>query len=260
MGETIVARARTANARNDILTGGIVLAAIVMFVGTGGQLLSSTIAMLSGVGGGADRTLTIALLLNIALILFGWRRYRDLSNEVDERTAAEHRAQSLAIRDPLTGFYNRRALTDNGGALVANALRRNKAVALLMLDLDHFKNINDVHGHAVGDALLKTVAAEIATLMPPSALTARLGGDEFACIFAFDHGHPDVVERVSQAIVSRLAQPFDADGVLVHISVSCGIARSESDCSDVDSLMRRADIAMYAAKHQGRNRHSWFDA
>lgn len=260
MRETIITRARTANARNDILTGGIVLAATVMFVGTGGQLVSSTIAMLSGVGGGADRTLTIALLLNIALILFGWRRYRDLTNEVTEHVAAEQRAQSLAIRDPLTGFYNRRAITEHGGALVAGAFRRQKAVALLMLDLDHFKNVNDVHGHAVGDALLKAVAAEIATIMPPSALTARLGGDEFVCIFAFDHGHPDVVERVSQSIVSRLAQPFDADGVHVHISVSCGIARSESDCSDVDSLMRRADIAMYAAKHQGRNRHSWFDA
>ena len=260
MSETIATRARTANARNDILTGGIVLAAIVMFVGTGGQLLSSSIAMLSGVGGGADRTLTIALLLNIALILFGWRRYRDLSNEVDERTAAEQRAQSLAIRDPLTGFYNRRAITDQGSALVTSALRRNKAVALLMLDLDHFKNVNDVHGHPVGDALLRTVASEIVTLMPPSALTARLGGDEFACIFAFDHNHPEVVERVAQTIVSRLAQPFDADGVHVHISASCGIARSESDCNDIDALMRRADIAMYAAKKQGRNRHSWFDA
>ncbi len=260
MSETIAAQARTVNARNDILTGGIVLAAIVMFVGTGSQLLSSTIAMLSGVGGGADKTLTIALLLNIALILFGWRRYRDLSNEVEERAAAEQRAQSLAIRDPLTGFYNRRAVTEHGGALVARAFRRQKAVALLMLDLDQFKNVNDVHGHAVGDALLKAVAAEIATIMPPSALTARLGGDEFACIFAFDHDHPEVVERVAQAIVSRLAQPFEADGVHVHISVSCGIARSESDCTDIDALMRRADIAMYAAKHQGRNRHSWFDA
>ena len=231
-----------------------------MFVETGGQLLSSTIAMLSGVGGGADRTLTIALLLNIALILFGWRRYRDLSSEVEERAAAEQRAQSLAIRDPLTGFYNRRAITEHGGALVERAFRRQKAVALLMLDLDQFKNVNDVHGHAVGDGLLKAVAAEIATIMPPSALTARLGGDEFACIFAFDHDHPEVVERVAQAVVSRLAQPFEAGGVHVHISVSCGIARSESDCTNIDSLMRRADIAMYAAKHQGRNRHSWFDA
>jgi predicted signal transduction protein with EAL and GGDEF domain len=112
----------------------------------------------------------------------------------------------------------------------------------------------------VGDILLKAVAARIATTLPPSALAGRLGGDEFACIFAFDHNHPDVVERITQAIVSTLAQPIDANGVNVRISVSCGIACSESDCRAVDSLMRRASIAMYAAKHQGRNRHSWVDA
>jgi diguanylate cyclase (GGDEF)-like protein len=260
VGETGTTKARTDNARNDILAGGIVLAAIVMFVGTGGQLVSSTIQMLSGMGGGADRTLVVALLLNIALILFGWRRYNDLSKEVVEHAAAEQRAQSLAIRDPLTGFFNRRAIHDQGTELLNRAFRRQKAVALLMLDLDHFKNVNDVHGHAVGDVLLMAVAAQIGTMLPPSALTARLGGDEFACIFAFDPNHPDVVERVAQAIVSHLAQPIDANGVQVRISVSCGIARSESDCTDVESLMRRADIAMYAAKHKGRNRHSWFDA
>ncbi len=260
MGGTGTSKARTDNARNDILAGGIVLAAVIMFVGTGGQLVSSTIRMLSGVGGGADRTLIVALLLNIALILFGWRRYNDLSQEVAEHAAAEQRAQSLAIRDPLTGFYNRRAIHDKGAELLTRAFKRQKAVALLMLDLDHFKTVNDVHGHAVGDVLLKTVAAQITKLLPPSALTARLGGDEFACIFAFDHDYPDVVERVAQAIVSQLAQPIDANGAHVRISVSCGIARSDSDCIDVDMLMRRADIAMYAAKNKGRNRHSWFDA
>ncbi len=253
-------RPRTANARDDILTGAIVFVAIVMFVGTGGQMIGGIVAMISGVGGGADRTLSIAVLLNVALILFGWRRYRDLSREVSERAAAEKRAQSLASRDPLTGFYNRRAIAEHGGALVQRAFRRDKAVALLMLDLDHFKNINDVHGHAVGDSLLKAVAAEIARLMPPSAMPARLGGDEFACIFAFDSNNPDTVERVAQAIVTRLSHPFDAAGVHAHISVSCGIARSEADCVDIEALMRRADIAMYAAKHQGRNRHCWFDS
>ncbi len=254
------ARSRATNARNDIMTGAIVVAAILMFVGTGSQVMSAATQMLSGVGGGADRTLSIAVMLNIALILFGWRRYTDLSKEIAERTVAEQRAQSLASRDPLTGFYNRRALADHGAGIVTKALRRHKAVALLMLDLDHFKNVNDVHGHQAGDTLLKLVAAEIARLMPPSALPARLGGDEFACIFAFDSAVPDVVERVAQAIVSRVAQPFDANGTVLHVSVSCGIARSEADCTDVDALMRRADIAMYAAKHQGRNRYCWFDA
>ena len=129
-----------------------------------------------------------------------------------------------------------------------------------MLDLDHFKNVNDVHGHAIGDALLKAVAREIETLLPPNSLAARLGGDEFVFAFPYDATNPDVVSRVAEAIVSRLAQPFDSGGVFAHISASVGIAHSAADCDSVDALMRRADIAMYSAKSQGRNRYIWFDA
>ncbi len=257
--EDISPRSATANARNDVVTGAIVVAGLIMFVGTGSQVMSSVVGTISGIGGGADRTLTIALLLNIALILFGWRRYRDLSIEVAEPTAAESRAKTLAMRDPLTGFYNRRALTEHGADLLARTTKRQKSLAMLMLDLDNFKNVNDVHGHAIGDALLKGVAAEVVKLLPPSALSARLGGDEFACVFAFDGDTRDTVDRVAQAIVARLAQPFDAAGMHVQISVSLGIARSEPGCETIDALMRRADIAMYAAKHHGRNRHAWFD-
>ena len=257
--ETSSKRSRVKNARNDIMTGAIIVAAILMFVGTGSKIMSSTVDALSGVGGGADRTLTVALLLNIALILFGWRRYRDLSMEVVERTEAEQRAQVLASRDPLTGFLNRRALSDEGNTLLRSTIKRGKTLAVLMLDLDHFKNVNDVHGHAVGDALLKNVSAEVMALIPPASIAARLGGDEFACAFAYDAGNPEVVERVAQAVVARLGQPFDAQGTFVHISASVGIARSETDADSMDALMRRADIAMYAAKHQGRNRYAWFD-
>ncbi|MFM9978182.1 MAG: putative bifunctional diguanylate cyclase/phosphodiesterase [Sphingomonadaceae bacterium] len=252
-------RSRVSNARNDIVTGGVVVAALIMFVGTGSQVVADVVDALSGVGGGADRTLSIAVLLNIALILFGWRRYKDLSNEIVERTEAEQRAQMLASRDPLTGFFNRRALAEQGAQLLTRTLKRDKTLAVLMLDLDHFKNVNDVHGHAVGDALLKSVAAEVAAVVPPSAVCARLGGDEFACTFAYDAGNPEIVERIAQAIVARLGQPFDAAGTFVHISASVGIARSESAADTIDILTRRADIAMYAAKHQGRNRYAWFD-
>jgi diguanylate cyclase (GGDEF)-like protein len=247
-------------AQRDIITGGVVVAAIIMFVGTGTSVVTSALDMLNGVGGGSDNTLTVAVLLNIALMLFGWRRYRDLTREVAERKAAEERAQILALRDPLTGFHNRRSLAENGADMLSKAVRRQKALAMLMLDLDNFKNVNDVHGHAVGDALLKAVASEVVKLLPPGALAARLGGDEFACAFAFDTANPDLVERVAEAVVSRLAQPFDADGIFAHISVSVGIAHSAADCETIDALMRRADIAMYEAKHQGRNRYAWFDA
>jgi diguanylate cyclase (GGDEF)-like protein len=247
-------------AQRDIVTGGIVVAAIIMFVGTGTSVLTSTIDMITGVGGGANNALTVALLLNIALMLFGWRRYTDLTREVAERKAAEERAQILALRDPLTGFHNRRSLSENGAELLSKAIRRQKSLAMLVLDLDNFKNVNDVHGHAIGDALLKAVAAEIAGLMPPNSIAARLGGDEFACAFVFDTANPDIVERVAEAIVAGLSQPFDADGVFAHISVSVGIAHSAADCETIDALTRRADIAMYEAKRQGRNRFAWFDA
>jgi diguanylate cyclase (GGDEF)-like protein len=247
------------SARRDLLTGGVTVAAILLFVGTGGNVLSGAVDAVTGVGGGADRTVAIMMLLNVALILFGWRRYSDLAREVRERTAAEERARQLASTDPLTGFLNRRSLAEEGAAMLARADRRQKCVAILMLDLDNFKNVNDVHGHATGDALLRTVSAEIARAMPPVSLTARLGGDEFACAFLFDPQNDETVNRIAEQIVSRLAQPFDADGAHAHISVSVGIARSEIESDSVESLMRRADIAMYAAKNSGRNRYCWFD-
>ena len=248
------------SATRDIFTGIVVLSALMIFIGSSTSVLRSATDVVIGLGGGADRSLRVALLLNIALILFGWRRYRDLQREVVDRTAAEERAHRLALHDPLTGFHNRRSLSDAGMELLMRTTRRGKLVAMVMFDLDHFKTVNDLHGHATGDALLRAVASEMTRLLPPSGLAARLGGDEFACAFAFDREHPDVVDRIVSEIVSRLAQPFDADGIFTHITVSAGIAHSAPDCDTIEALMRRADIAMYAAKRQGRNRQTWFDA
>ncbi len=245
--------------QSELLTGAISVAAILLFVGTGSQVLSTTLQHYFQGGAPADRTLVIALLLNVALILFGWRRHQALSEEVRIRAAAEERAQQLASRDPLTGFLNRRSMAEEGAAMFVRAGRRRKAMALLIVDLDHFKTVNDMYGHAVGDALLRAVASEIAQAMPPIALTARLGGDEFACGFLFDPEQPDTVERIAERLVSRMAQPFEAEGLRLHISCSLGIARSDFDCASIDALMRSADIAMYAAKKSGRNRYAWFD-
>jgi diguanylate cyclase (GGDEF)-like protein len=248
-----------ATAGRDLLGGAITVASILMFVGIGSSVLSTSIKHYFSGGQAADQTLVIALLLNVALILFGWRRHRELAHEVTIRTAAEERAQLLASKDPLTGFLNRRSLAEEGAAMFAGAQRRHKAMALLMLDLDHFKTVNDMHGHATGDALLNAVAQEIAAAMPSVALTARFGGDEFACAFLFDPAHPDTVERIAERLVSRMAQPFACEGLQLHVSASIGIARSDFHCASIDALMRAADIAMYAAKNSGRNRSAWFD-
>ncbi len=249
-----------ASARRDLLTGGVTVAAILLFAGTGGSVVSSVMELMSGAGVGPERLVTVALLLNVALILFGWRRYNDLSREVRERTAAEERARALASTDPLTGFLNRRAMAEQGEALFEKTARKQKAVALLMLELDHLKNINDVNGHAIGDALLQIVAETITANMPAGALSGRLGGDEFACAFAFDPASPEAVDVIAERIISHIARPCQAGGVQTRISASLGIARSDVDCESIDALMRRADIAMYVAKNQGRNRYCWFDA
>ncbi|MEN3749721.1 EAL domain-containing protein [Sphingomonas sp. HF-S3] len=244
---------------SDIVTGAISVAAILLFVGTGSSVLSKTLQHWFEGGEPVDRTLVIALLLNVALILFGWRRHHALRQEVRERAAAEERAHLLASRDPLTGFLNRRSLGEEGAAMFVRAQRRRKAMVLMMLDLDHFKAINDMHGHAVGDALLRAVAAEIRSAVPSAALTARLGGDEFSCGFLFDPGQPEMVERIGERLVSRMAQPFDIEGLRLHISCSLGVARSDFECTSIDALMRSADIAMYQSKKSGRNRLAWFD-
>jgi diguanylate cyclase (GGDEF)-like protein len=245
--------------RGTLLNDAITFAAILLFVGIASVVLSLSLQAYSGNGENVNHTLVVALLLNVALILFGWRRHRDLSQEVTVRTAAEERAHSLASKDPLTGFLNRRSLAEEGAAMFVRAEKRRKAMALIMLDLDHFKTVNDMHGHATGDALLKLVAADIMDAMPAIALTARLGGDEFACAFLFDAEHPDTVERIVERLVSRLARPLHVNGLQLHISATIGIARSDFDCSSIDALMRAADIAMYAAKNAGRNRYAWFD-
>jgi len=245
--------------RRDRWTGLITMSAIVLFVAIGSIVLSRVLDNFLSGAAQIDQTLAIALLLNVALILFGWRRHRDLSTEVEVRTAAEARAHMLAARDPLTGFLNRRSLAEEGGALFVRATRRYKTVALLMIDLDHFKAINDLHGHAVGDGLLRQVAGEITDALPNGALLARIGGDEFACAFLFDSGHTGPVERVLDRVIGKLSAPFEHEGLLLNISASIGIASSDQGCATIDALLRAADTALYAAKNAGRNRFVWFD-
>ena len=248
-----------ATARRDVLSGAITVAAILLFIGTGSQVLSKLLGDYLSGKTNPDQTLIIALLLNVALILFGWRRHRDLTREVSVRAAAEERANVLASKDPLTGFLNRRSLAEEGAAMFVRAERRHKAMALMMVDLDHFKTVNDMHGHGVGDALLRAVAVEIASGLPDAALAARFGGDEFACAMLFDPENTDSVERVVERLVTRMAQPFHIEGLHLNITASVGIARSDANCASIDALLRAADIALYAAKNSGRNRHAWFD-
>jgi diguanylate cyclase (GGDEF)-like protein len=245
--------------RDDFVIIGVAVGSLLVVAALGNLYFMTLRDMLLRLGSNNSALVISLLLLNIALTIYGWRKWHDAKREVIERTAAEQRAQSLASTDPLTGFLNRRSFADTVEELLRTP-RKGRSVAMLVVDLDGFKTINDVHGHLTGDNLLRTAAETIAKALPKGAVSARLGGDEFAAAFAFDADAPGAVDRTAEQIVAGLGRPFDLAGVHIHISSSVGVARSDADCGTVDALLRRADIAMYAAKKGGRGRFIWFDA
>jgi diguanylate cyclase (GGDEF)-like protein len=245
---------------SDFIIISIAVTTLLALAAVGNLYFESLRQQLVRIGADNSNLVFGLLLLNVALSIYGFRRYSDVRREVVERTAAEKRAHSLASTDPLTGFLNRRTLGHAVDELLAGCEQRKRAVAMLIIDLDGFKTINDVHGHLTGDTLLRTTAEVIEKALPPGAIGARLGGDEFAAAFAIDTDSPGTVDATAAYIVERLGKPFDLAGVHVHISASVGIALSDRDCTSVDGLLRRADIAMYAAKKHGRSRYIWFDA
>ncbi len=249
----------------DLVAFGIATAAIILFVGIAGSLIPPIVhSWVSGGHTAAESGLTSALLLNIALIIFGWRRHRELSAEIVERRAAEERARELARIDPLTGCINRGSVTDAIRLLAAEAEGDNHGLALLMIDLDDFKRINDLHGHMVGDEVLIRVADRIREHLPDGASIARLGGDEFAIVLKFDRGLPDRVERLADRIIDAVCRPGMHDGIEIAVTMSLGIAtylperRAPDRACQPEELMKQADIAMYAAKEAGKNRRAWF--
>ena len=252
---------RLGRSNRDIVTLGIASAAIILFVGNGGSALPQIVRSMAGDGSGPDRLLINALLLNIALVIFGWRRYRDLSAEIAERRKAEALARDLTEHDALTGCLNRRSIGAAASALATTATARGDLAAFIMLDLDRFKQVNDVNGHAAGDCLLGEAAERIRQALPPEALLARLGGDEFAVILPFAPARTDEVERLAEALIAIVAQPVQFGDFELETTISAGISRTEpGQPADIQAQLHMADIAMYHAKRNGRNRYAWFEA
>ncbi len=268
---------RVGTAERDFITLGIATGAILMFVGTGGSVLPMIIRYLRGMGAAPDAMLVNALLLNIALIIFGWRRYRELTQEIAERRQAEEVARQLAETDPLTGCLNRRSISPATDQLVESSRAKGQAVAFLMIDLDNFKQVNDLNGHAAGDRILVRMAERIGSLLPAGALLARLGGDEFACVVPYDAGRPDYVDRFCEKLIDTVPATISDPGISVLVTVSIGIASTEmvapataaqqsadaakcaAEKTVAQALLHKADIAMYQAKKKGKNRHFWFE-
>ncbi|TFW25772.1 EAL domain-containing protein [Duganella callida] len=179
---------------------------------------------------------------------------------IEDVTAQKQSEQLIwqqANFDTLTQLPNRRMFLDRLAHDMLKSQRDGSRVALLFIDLDHFKEVNDTLGHQQGDVLLVDAARRISACVRKSDTVARLGGDEFTVILT-ELEEPERVERVAQAIIDRLLQPFALGQEQAFVSASIGITLYPDDAIDVDDLLKHADQAMYAAKGAGRNRFSYF--
>ncbi len=180
-----------------------------------------------------------------------------LEAEIVERRQAEARVHHMAYHDNLTGLPNRALLSDRLDRAMLAAERTDRKLAVLFIDLDRFKTINDSLGHQTGDHLLKEVAGRLCRAVRASDTVARLGGDEFVVLVPGIRS-ADECNRVAEKIIEALAAPFPFEGRQLHITPSIGICVYPDDGGDVETLMRHADAAMYHAKASGRNNHQFF--
>ena len=160
--------------------------------------------------------------------------------------------EALALNDPLTGLANRRLLRDRMSVALVHARRNKSAMAVVYLDLDGFKEINDTLGHGAGDILLKMVAGRLVETVREEDTVARLGGDEFVIALWHVSGADDAA-RVASKVIEAVSQPCDIEGQTVSITTSAGVGIYPVHGDDADTLMKSADLALYEAKHAGKN-------
>jgi diguanylate cyclase (GGDEF)-like protein len=203
----------------------------------------------------------LAAMLALSLVLgaLTWRRLASsLARSREVLLQAQSHIQRMATSDVLTGWPNRTALHEGMAATLARARRDGARLALLMIDLDRFKPVNDRHGHQIGDRVLREAARRMGEVLRNGELHARYGGDEFVALV--DEGaDPTAAHRVAERLIACLSLPIESDGLTLQIGASVGIARFPADAADADLLLQRADLALYRAKDGGRGRACFYD-
>ncbi|HEX4928938.1 MAG TPA: diguanylate cyclase [Burkholderiales bacterium] len=189
----------------------------------------------------------------------GFLGYRGVGRDITEIALARERISSLAYSDALTGLANRTSLGPSLEQAVQRTRRRNSRLAVLFIDLDGFKQINDLHGHDVGDLLLVEVAARLRANLRASDLIARLGGDEFLIVLEDVHDLAPV-NTVAKKLLHALMRPCSLAGREATVTGSIGVSVFPDDAVDAAALMKHADIAMYAAKQKGKNTYAFYRA
>ena len=219
-----------------------------------------------------DEFLALLFCLGLAAVVYGYRRVGDLRQEVSQRQRAEEEARWLARHDPLTGLPNRRRFLEDFHSL-AGALPPEQGCALLLIDLDRFKPINDLFGHRLGDEVLRVVARRLRELVGDGGIVARLGGDEFGILLRYAKGD-DLPVRLARRLVHEVPRPIPLAALSVEVGVSLGAAIIDPDKSGktrggaarrnrravVETALRQADMALYRAKLEGRGGYRFHDS
>lgn len=178
--------------------------------------------------------------------------------DITERKEVEKRLTYIATHDQLTGLPNRLLFNNNLSLELAHAQRNSTKLAVMMLDLDNFKGVNDTLGHNIGDLLLEAVGGRLTDLLRRSDTVARMGGDEFSVLLP-DIGHAGDTDEVAGKIVTEIQRPFVIKGHTLAVTVSMGITFYPDNGTDIETLMKHADIAMYHAKKSGRNNFQYYE-
>lgn len=246
---------KTLPSERGLLAGIALTIALSIFVGLSGWLLPTAWSNLLGESLPIDRDISAALLLNIALILLIWRRSDQLSKQKTVAVKAGQRADLIALTDHATGLSNRPAIVGQ----INDHLANRTTLAMIALDLDHFKKVNDLYGHEAGDELLVQIGERLQDASPESAICARLGGDEFAVLLM----DADASKKSAMAIADNILFAFEEEFSLTvgsaKIGASIGVFASiDPECNSTD-IFRRSDIAMYQAKRSVNDQIALFE-
>jgi diguanylate cyclase (GGDEF)-like protein len=204
-----------------------------------------------------DEFFTLLMISAFALIVVTYRNGVYLRIEMKRRVVVEKEIKRLAFYDGLTGLPNRDLCTNRLEHTLAHAARDNTMAAVLFIDLDNFKEVNDTFGHDGGDELLKEAAQRLSSDIRSGDTLARIAGDEFVIVLESLSSVSDI-SRLSEQLLDKIAQPFILDGQEAYVGISIGIAIFPSDGSNINELMKNADTAMYYAKHSGKNTFKFF--
>jgi diguanylate cyclase (GGDEF)-like protein len=247
------------NARRDVVVLAVLITAVMLLIWNGSSFFHNL-----NIGGpqfGPEvRLASTALTLNVALILFGWRRYVDLQHEAEMRAEHERRAVVLATTDTITGLYNRKGFADRAGVLCAEAATRGDELIVISFQVHRFKTVNDQHGYETGDRLLKTLSIALADELGPDSVLARLSGDEFAVALALSDDQISKADRLAEAVLKIVTKPLLFEDKIIQVGAFAGIASARGSDVRIPDLLRRADIAMDHARSGRVARPIWFDA